>query len=284
MNVIEIVYALLAVGILGGLFGLLLAFAAKKLAVEKDERIAQVEEVLPGVNCGACGYPGCAGYAEGIVLEEADMTLCSPGGADVAAAIGEIMGSEVSVSDVKLVAQVHCRGTRETSQYSYGYQGIADCNAMSIYFGGDKTCKHGCLGMGSCMKVCPVDAIKRAAEGYIYVDREVCIACRKCLDVCPTGVLKMIPYDATHFIACNSTDKGGAVRKYCSVGCIGCKMCEKKSPEGGFKVEKFLASIDYSAQGERDTAFKACPPQCIIELRETSQETSVDVAAGDEKG
>ena len=134
----RVVYAFLSVGILGGALGLALAYAAKIFAVKKDKRVGELEAVLPGANCGACGYPGCSGYAEAIVHEDADMTLCSPGGPDVAAGIGSIMGTEVEVSGEKMVAQIMCRGTRETSKTKYEYKGIEDCNAMHSSFGGDK--------------------------------------------------------------------------------------------------------------------------------------------------
>ncbi len=262
----RVIYAFASVGVLGGLLGLALAYAAKVFAVKKDERVGEIEEALPGANCGACGYPGCSGYAEAIVNEGAEMTLCSPGGGEVAAKIGQIMGVEVSVSGEKMVAQIHCRGTRETSTVKYEYNGIEDCNAMHSSFGGDKSCPYGCLGLGSCIKVCPVDAIEKTKAGYLEIDKEKCIACGKCIDVCPTGVIKMIPYSANVIVACNSNDKGGAVKKYCSVGCIGCKMCDRKSPEGGFVIDNFLASIDYSIEGSRDDAVKACPAKCIIYL------------------
>lgn len=264
MLLLKILYAFLAVGLLGGLLGVALAIASKFFAVSKDERISQVEDALPGANCGACGYAGCAAYAEAIVAGEAPLTLCGPGGAEASSAIAGIMGQEVEVSDQKLVAQVHCRGTQKTSSLQYSYRGIEDCNAMYALFKGDKVCPYGCLGLGSCIKVCPVDAIGRDEEGRVVVDKEKCISCGKCVDVCPTGVMKMVPYDADYIVACSSTDKGAKVRKYCSVGCIGCKMCEKKSPEGGFKVEDFLARIDYSANGDRGDAAKACPPKCIV--------------------
>lgn len=262
----RVIFAFISVGVLGGLLGLALAYAAKIFAVKKDERVGNLEAILPGINCGACGYPGCSGYAEGIAMEGAEMTLCSPGGPDVAARIGEIMGVEVDLSGEKMVAQIMCRGTRDTSKTKFEYKGIEDCNAMHSSFGGDKTCPYGCLGLGSCIKVCPVDAITKTDAGYLEIDRDLCIACGKCIDVCPTGVIKMIPYSARDIVACNSTDKGGVVRKYCSVGCIGCKICDKKSPEGGFVIENFLATIDYSADGSRAEAEEACPAKCIIDL------------------
>lgn len=227
MVFLRILYALLAVGVLGALFGLGLAFASRILAVKKDERVSDVEEILPGANCGACGYAGCSAYAEAIVNEEADLTLCTPGAGEVAGKLGEYMGVEVEVSGEKMVAQVFCRGTKETSATAFNYQGLEDCNALYASFQGDKVCPYGCLGKGSCIKVCPVDAIYRHKDGYITIDQEKCISCGKCLDVCPTKVIKWIPYGADTLVACNSIDKGGAVKKYCSVGCIGCKICEK---------------------------------------------------------
>ncbi|MFP4178493.1 MAG: RnfABCDGE type electron transport complex subunit B [Spirochaetaceae bacterium] len=263
--VLRILYSFLTVAVLGGALGLGLAIAARILAVKKDERVERVEGVLPGANCGACGYAGCSAYAEAIVNEGAEINLCSPGGAETVKAVAQIMGQEVEAgSSEKQVARVHCRGTQITSTYLYAYRGVKDCNAMHMFFGGDKECKYGCLGLGSCMKVCPVDAIYYEESGQVRVDRDICISCGKCVDVCPTGVMKMVPYSADYIVACNSTDKGGKVRKYCKVGCIGCGVCAKKSPEGGFVVENFLASIDYSAQGSREEAVKACPPKCIV--------------------
>ena len=84
-------------GITGVLMGLFLAYASKKFEVEVDPKVEAILAILPGVNCGACGYPGCSGYASGVALEGAKMTLCAPGGPKVAAKIGEIMGVEVEM-------------------------------------------------------------------------------------------------------------------------------------------------------------------------------------------
>ena len=264
MVLLKIFFSFISVTLIGGVLGIGLAIAARILAVKKDERVANVEEILPGANCGACGFPGCSGYAEGIVNEDADITLCSPGGAEVLAKIAELMGKEAGDVGEKMVAQVHCRGNRDTSTYTYNYKGLNDCNAMQAMYKGDKDCKYGCLAGGSCIKVCPVDAISRDEKNRIWVDKDLCISCEKCVAVCPTGVMQMIPYSSDVIVACNSLDKGGKVKKYCSVGCIGCKICEKKSPEGGFVVENFLATIDYNNKGDRVAALKACPAKCIV--------------------
>ena len=265
MILMKVLWAFLSVGILGALFGIGLFIASRLLAVKKDERVEEAEEALPGLNCGACGYAGCESYAEAIVTEEdIALDLCKPGGPEAAIELGRIMGQEVDVSAEKQVAQVHCRGGEGTAEYDFDYEGIEDCNAAALLYGGAKRCPHGCLGLGSCIKVCPVDAIDYDESGLVWVDRELCIACGKCIDTCPTGVIKMIPYEADVIVACNSTDKGNVVRKYCKVGCIGCARCNKSSPDGGFEVENFLARIDYTKNGERDTAAEKCPTKCII--------------------
>ncbi|MDA3835554.1 MAG: RnfABCDGE type electron transport complex subunit B [Spirochaetales bacterium] len=263
--ILNILYAFLTVTILGAILGIGLAYASKKLAVKKDDRIAAVETVLPGANCGACGYAGCAAYAEAVALKDADMTLCGPGGASVVKLIADIMGKQADAgSDRKMVARVHCFGNHETTSDDYAYEGLEDCNAVHMMFQGDKSCKYGCLALGSCIKVCPADAIIKRNDGRIHVDRDRCISCEKCVTVCPTGVMKMIPYDAEYYIACNSNDKGGTVKKTCSVGCIGCKICEKKFPDAAFTITNFLAYIDYDKEAkDQDKAAQACPVSCI---------------------
>lgn len=260
----NILFALLTVGGLGIVFGVGLALASKFLEVKKDERVARLEEALPGLNCGACSFAGCVSYAEAIVGADAALTLCSVGGEDAAKEIADIMGVQIEVSMEKKITQVHCRGGKTNVTYQFQYRGIKDCNALFPFYGGNKVCKKGCLGLGSCISVCPVDAIDYDDEDLVWVDKEKCIGCGNCIVVCPTGVMQFIPYNADVIVACNSRDKGPLVKKYCKVGCIGCKICEKQSPEGGFFVESFLARIDYNTKGEREKARLKCPPKCII--------------------
>lgn len=265
MNVLRILASFASVAGMGLAFGIGLAFAARILEVKKDRRLAEVEAALPGLNCGACGYAGCPAYAAAMASEqEARLDLCLPGGPDVAAKLAGLMGKEHSYTREKMVTQVHCRGGRETSKYKFEYRGVHDCNALHALYGGDKVCPFGCLALGSCIRVCPVDAIAWDAQGLVWVDRDRCISCGKCVDICPTRVMRWVPHRADLIVACNSTDDLRAVKSYCSVGCIGCKICEKKSPEGGYKVENFLSRIDYKAAGDRKAGAEACPPKCII--------------------
>ncbi|MDC7246987.1 MAG: 4Fe-4S binding protein [Sphaerochaetaceae bacterium] len=119
--------------------------------------------------------------------------------------------------------------------------------------------------MGSCIEVCPVEAIYRDEKDNIMVDPEKCIGCKKCTLVCPTQVIKMIPYRGSHAVACNNHDKGAVVRKICSVGCIACKICERKFPESGCTVSDNLSSVDYAKEtAQIADAAAACPTKCIV--------------------
>lgn len=265
MNWLRVVYSLLSVSGLGIMFGIGLAVASRLLAVKKEALTVNLEEALPGLNCGTCGYAGCSAYAQAIAGEqETPLSLCLPGGENTAAKLAEIMGTEVSFSADKKVAQVHCCGSRDSTTVNYEYHGVKDCNSLHAIFGGDKTCPYGCLGWGSCVRVCPVDAISYTGNGLVWVDSEKCITCGLCIDICPTGVMQYVPYEADFVVVCSSKDKGRVVKKYCTTGCIGCKLCEKKSPDGGYKVEDFLSRIDYSVKGDREPGADACPPKCIV--------------------
>lgn len=267
MEILPIICAFLTISVLGLLFGVGLSFAARFFAVKKDERLEKVEQILPQINCGACGFAGCAAYAAAITGSDAALDLCTPGGEEVAKKLAQIMGREHAYNAERKVTQVHCRGGRGSAVYRFTYRGIADCTALYLLGGGDKECPYGCLGQGSCVRVCPVDAIDYDDIGLVRVNRNRCIGCGKCVEVCPTKVMKFIPADADYLVACNSTDPLSMTKGYCSVGCIACKICEKKSPDGGYKVVDYLSRIDYTVKGDRAEAARKCPPKCIIENR-----------------
>ena len=261
----NILFAFLIIATLGLALGVSLAIAARKFAVEKDERAEQILIVLPGANCGACGFPGCAGYADALSKGSAENGLCSPGGAKTTALVASILGVESASTSEKMVAFVHCKGNPAVSTQDYEYMGVADCNAAHLLFKGESACKSGCHHLGSCIEVCPTDAIYKDEIGNIVVNPELCIGCKKCTLVCPTNVIKMIPYRGSHAVACNNHDKGGVVRKICSVGCIACKICEKKYPASGCVVTDNLSVIDYSLPSDEiEGAALACPTKCII--------------------
>jgi len=253
--------AVLSLGCIGMLAAVALGFAAKKFAVEVDPRELAALEVLPGANCGACGFPGCAGYAKALVTGAVDLNQCPPGGADVVAKLARILGVEASAT-AREIAVVLCQGDNRKAQLKYRYLGLEDCNAAQRIAGGPKACPGGCLGLGSCQRACPFDAIEMTADGLAVISREKCTGCRKCIAVCPRSVIRMTPYASTVHVLCNSHDKGATVRKYCQVGCIGCHICQKTVPDA-YKIENFLATVIYEHDADAVEAIIKCPTKCI---------------------
>ena len=257
MSITGIIIAAAIVGGTGLFIGVFLGFAGTKFAVEVDEREEAITGVLPGNNCGGCGYAGCSGLAAAIVKGEAEISGCPVGGAPVAAKIGEIMGVEAG-AQVKQVAFVKCNGTCDKAKQDYEYHGINDCIMVNMMQnGGPKTCNYGCLGEGTCVKACPFDAI-HIVDGVAVVDKEACKACGKCVAACPKKLIELVPYDQKHLVQCSSQDKGKDVMKACSVGCIGCRMCVKVCEHDAVTVENNIAHID----PEKCTNCGACAAKC----------------------
>jgi Na+-translocating ferredoxin:NAD+ oxidoreductase RNF subunit RnfB len=262
MNVTAILVAALVVGCTGVLIGFFLGIAGEKLAVEVDEREEAILGVLPGNNCGGCGYAGCSGLAAAIVKGEAPVGQCPVGGAPVAAKVGEIMGVAAEEGE-RMVAFVKCSGTREASKTDYTYDGVMDCNAMRyVPGGGPKSCNFGCLGYGSCVKACGFDAI-HIVDGIAKVDREACKACGKCVSTCPKNLIELIPYSASYVVRCSSKDKGKAVIDACSAGCIACHLCEKSCEHDAVHVTDNIAHIDYSKCTHCGACAEKCPKKVI---------------------
>lgn len=259
-----IVIAVVILGVTGLAMGLFLAFAAKKFEVQIDPKIEEIIGILPGANCGGCGYPGCSGYASAIVEEGAAMTLCSPGGASVAAKIGDIMGASVDTSGEKVVARVLCQGDNTFSKKRFDFDGeLKTCSAVTLYAGGDKSCKYGCLGYGDCERVCPVGAIVVNGKGIASVDEEACISCGLCVKACPKSVIAMTPAAKKVTVKCMSKDKGGDAKKACGIACIGCGMCQRTCPFGAIEVSNNLAKIDPAKCKNCQLCVVVCPTKAI---------------------
>lgn len=246
---------------LGLLMGALLALASKLFAVKKDEKAEEIKECLPGANCGGCGYSGCDAYAAAVSAGDAPVNKCSVGGVEAASKIAQIMGVDAG-EQVRMRAQVMCSGTGEYAKKKYIYEGIDDCVAASKIGGGDKMCKNGCIGLGTCVRACPFDAIV-VEDGVAAVDYSKCKGCGICVSACPKGIIKLIPFDAKHWVGCMSVDDGKNTRKVCDVGCISCKLCQKNCPAGAINVDNFVASIDYDKCTGCDICTDKCPRHII---------------------
>jgi electron transport complex protein RnfB len=264
--------AVLSIGGIGMLAAVALGIAAKKFAVEVDPRELAILEVLSGANCGACGYPGCGAYARAVASGEASASLCTPGGAETIQKVASIMGVVAETSEPQ-VAVVVCQGDNQKAQNKYRYLGIADCQAAQRLADGPKACPGGCLGLGTCMRICPFGAIEMTPDGLAVISRDKCTGCRKCVPACPRAVIRMTPRAATVHVLCNSHDKGAAVRKYCGIGCIACHICHKTVPEA-YHVENFLAVVNHEYNEEALAAVAKCPTKCIRDFADGYPEGS----------
>ncbi|MDD2972204.1 MAG: RnfABCDGE type electron transport complex subunit B [Lachnospiraceae bacterium] len=263
MNITGIIIAVAVVGGIGLFIGLFLGIAAIKFKVEVDEKEEAIAGVLPGNNCGGCGYAGCANLAAAIAKGEAPVNACPVGGDPVGAKVAEIMGVDAGESR-KMVAFVKCNGTCEMTTSQYEYSGVRDCKLVGfVPDGGPKSCNYGCLGYGNCVKVCPFDAI-HIENGIAVVDKEKCKACGKCIAECPKHLIELIPYDAKHVVQCSSADKGPVTMKACQTGCIGCGLCVKACPVGAVTVENFHAHIDQDKCTGCGACKEKCPKKIIV--------------------
>ncbi len=262
-----IIIAVVSMGAIGIFFAGFLAFASKKFATEEDPRISQILDILPGANCGGCGFPGCANLAAAIVAGEVQCNGCPVGTGDVANRIAEIMGlDDVPDCSERMVAKVMCLGDNEKCDNKYRYIGVHDCVAASrMAGGGPKGCEYGCLGFGSCAQVCPVDAITITDKGIAVVDKGKCIGCTKCVDACPKNIIKMVPCSSDVHVLCSNPEQGKIVRKACKVGCIACKKCERVCEFDAIHVVDNLAVIDYDKCTGCMECVRACPVKCIEE-------------------
>ncbi|MEL7609338.1 MAG: RnfABCDGE type electron transport complex subunit B [Bacillota bacterium] len=257
-----IVLSVLTVTVIGILCAVMLAIASKVMAVKTDERLPEIRETLPGVNCGACGYPGCDGYAAALLTGSVKTNLCIPGGDAVAKKLSEKLG--LAYEDVlEKVAVVHCCGDCSATKDKMDYQGIRTCSAAKLLYGGKGSCSFGCLGFGDCAHVCPTGAICMD-DGIARVISRLCTGCGLCVSACPKGIISTIPDVARVAVTCSNTDKGAIVRPVCSRGCIACKRCEKECPVGAIVVENNLAVIDYGKCTGCGRCAEVCPVNCIL--------------------
>ena len=258
---INVLLAALILGVVGLILGAALSYASKVFYVKEDERIAQITELLPGANCGGCGFAGCSNYADAIVMDGEPINRCPSCKQDSLDKISEILGVD-SAKAVPLVAYARCNGGNKYANKKYEYYGMNDCAAAARLLDGFMECKYGCLGFGNCAAVCPNNSIS-IIDGVAVIDEETCMGCGVCVKACPKHVISLIDKDSKVRVRCSNKDKGALTRKECSSGCIGCKICEKNCEFGAIKVTDNVASIDFSLCTACGVCVEKCPSKII---------------------
>ena len=272
MNVILI--AVIVLGAIGLIAALVLYFTSKKFAVKEDPRIGQVNEVLPGANCGGCGFPGCGGMASACVKAADAGSLeglnCPVGGQPVMEKVAAILGMKVEASAPKL-AVVRCNGTCENRPRTVIYDGVKSCRIANTTCMGETACAYGCLGCGDCVNACQFGAIKMNEEtGLPEVDSTKCTACGACAKACPRNIIEIRVVKGAKkmgvVVECMNKDKGAVAMKACKVACIGCQKCVKVCAFDAVHVENNLAYIDPEKCRNCRKCEQECPKKAIHAL------------------
>ncbi|MEN2983484.1 MAG: RnfABCDGE type electron transport complex subunit B [Dictyoglomaceae bacterium] len=265
MNIVLL--ASLVLGGIGLVFGSTLAFAGKKFAVEIDPRLSEILKVLPGTNCGACGYPGCEGLAQAIIEGKAKSTGCVAGGEKVAKEVAKVLGLEEEITITKNIAFLNCQGGKEIAVNRFIYKGIKTCRASHLTQGGEKGCPNGCIGYGDCVMVCPFSAIYMGEDGLPKVDSTKCTGCGLCVKECPRGILTLLPINIPLLLGCKTILPGPDARQVCSRACIGCGICTRVCPKGAITMQGRLPVINYELCDGCGICVEKCPTKALILLK-----------------
>lgn len=273
MTILGIFFAAVVMLLLALAMAWVLGWANRAFHVDVDPRLDQINAVLPGANCGGCGFVGCNDYAEAVVSGKATPDCCPVGGESCASAVASIMGVELDQS-WPFRPVVHCGATLEQRKGRMDYKGERSCATANLV-ADVQGCTYGCLGFGDCEAACKYDAI-HVEYGLATVDYHKCVGCGKCAEVCPRNIISMVPFKQQRMLAirCSSKDMGKDVRAVCEVGCIGCKACERAAGSV-FKVENNLPVIDYDkydpeTMAAAQLAVDKCPMKRIMEVGKPS--------------
>jgi len=272
----EMIYPIIILTILGFVLGLIIVLADKNFYIPEDTRVKQIIGFLPSANCGACGFAGCAAFADALVKGKAKPNACIPGGADIASKISDFLGVD-AVAGIAQTAKVHCKGGNKEAKERAIYDGITDCYAAVLVANGSKECEYGCLGLGSCVVVCPFDALVINENGIAFVLEDKCVGCGACIAACPRKIIELSPEKQKIFVACNNHDKGAKVKKYCSVGCTACTLCVKAaSVPNSIEMINNLPKLNYTTGENFILPLHKCPQHCFTDLAKGRPTVHID--------
>jgi Na+-translocating ferredoxin:NAD+ oxidoreductase RNF subunit RnfB len=262
--------AIILLGSTGVIAAFILYFLAKQFEVKEDIRIGRVLEILPGVNCGGCGFPGCGGFATACVnADSLDGLSCPVAEPGLMKKVGAIIGLDADET-IQMTAVLRCNGTCEARSRTNIYDGAKSCAVISSLYSSDTGCSYGCLGLGDCVAACLFDAIHiNPVTGLAEVSEDKCVACRVCEKACPKNLIEMRKKGLkSHriYIACINKDKGGIARKACQNACIGCNKCLKECDYNAITIAQNIAYIDDAKCRLCSKCVPVCPTGAIHEL------------------
>lgn len=274
--------AIFILGIVGLIAAVVLYAVSKKFATKEDPRLAEINEILPGANCGGCGYPGCSGFATSCLKAAESGSLngiyCQVGGDDVMNKIADILGMKAIASEPR-IAVIRCNGTCENRPPIVKYNGRMTCADVHLCGAGESACGFGCLGCGDCAEACGFGGIvMNEATGLPEVNPDICIACGSCVNACPRGIIELRkrgPKDRRIWVDCVNKDKGPVAKKACTAACIGCGLCAKECKFEAITVENNVAYIDSEKCRLCRSCVKVCPTKAIHKINFPAQRLNI---------
>ena len=265
--------SIVVLGALGLVSAIILYFVANRFRVYEDPVIDEVEAVLPGANCGGCGYPGCRAFAENSTKnakreKNLDGFFCPVGGNDVMQTVAGILGLEIEEKE-PMIAVVRCNGSYAHSPDKVKFEGVTSCSFANALYAGEGGCQYGCLGLGDCVDACDFDAIHMNPKTGLPVVNDQCTACGACVIACPRDIIELRkkgPKDKRIFVSCVNKEKGAVAKKNCHVACIGCGKCEKVCEFDAITITSFLAYINFDNCKLCRKCVEVCPTEAIWEV------------------
>jgi RnfABCDGE-type electron transport complex B subunit len=257
------VIAVTTLAALSFLFASLLVLAHRKLQVDEDPRIDAAHQLLPQTNCGACGFPGCLGFAEAMVAGSVLPGKCTVINEDDREFIAEFLGVDAGAEE-KVVARLACAGGVNVARNRAHYEGIQSCRGAALVAGGGKGCFWGCLGLGDCEVVCDLDAIIMSEHELPIVIDDLCTACGDCVDACPKDLFSLHPVSHRLWVACKNLEKGDAALAECEVACDACGKCAVDAPADVITMIDNLPVVDYDRNHDVRNPIERCPTGAIV--------------------
>ncbi|HZK19418.1 MAG TPA: RnfABCDGE type electron transport complex subunit B [Treponemataceae bacterium] len=244
--------------------GILLGVFKKIFYVPVNKKIAKIVGVLPGANCGACGYPGCDAFAAAVAAGEAPVSGCSAGGPDVTTQIATVLG--INAESQKMVALRTCQGSKTKAQDKGMYLGVQTCSAaktIGIY--GTKLCSYGCMGFGDCVDVCSFDSLHIGEDGLPIVNYNTCTGCGMCVTACPQDIMILVPQERKGAITLcvNRNPVKRVLLKQCKTACIKCGKCERVCEYDAIHLINGIPIVNYEKCTSCDDCIKACPTKAL---------------------
>ncbi|MDR3301075.1 MAG: RnfABCDGE type electron transport complex subunit B [Spirochaetaceae bacterium] len=248
------------------ILGILLGIFRKVFHVETDVLVGLIRETLPGANCGACGFPGCDGFAGAVAAHEAEPTKCTVSDAENTKKRAALVGGSADVTPK--VAVLACRGSCDHAKDKGIYTGEKNCRGAKISSNGTKACSWGCIGFGDCVSVCKFDAIKMGEGGIPIINWAKCTGCGMCIAECPQMLLKAVPRarKGTMAFCQNRNTRKPEVKKTCDWGCGKCGLCAKKCPEGAITMVNGIPEVDYAKCKSSGVCIEQCPNKVLLPL------------------